>query len=63
MQRIRQEPNMSGEQTMEEKSMTADSVERLELLIKVAIEKLADRERLIEALSECILTLQRDTMN
>lgn len=45
------------------KSMNGDSKERLELLLKVAIENLAERERLIEALCECILTLQRDTMN
>ena len=45
------------------KNMNGDSKERLELLLRVAIENLADRERLIEALCECILTLQRDTMN
>ena len=47
----------------QEKNMNGDSKERLELLLRVAIENLADRERLIEALCECILTLQRDTMN
>jgi len=44
-------------------NVNGDSKERLELLLKVAIENLAERERLIEALCECILTLQRDTMN
>ncbi len=43
--------------------MNGDSKERLELLLKVAIQNLAERERLIEALCECILALQRDTMN
>ena len=44
------------------KSVKAYSKEQLELMFKVAIQNLAERERLIEALCNCILDLQRDSM-
>jgi hypothetical protein len=47
---------------VQRKSESGDSRERLELLLNVSIQKLADRERLIEALYEAIVNLQRDTM-
>ena len=43
-------------------SMKGYSKEQLELMFKVAIQNLAERERLIEALCNCILDLQRDSM-
>ena len=46
----------------EEPVKKEESKERLELMLKIAIAKLAERERLIESLCECILVLQRDSM-
>ena len=50
------------EQLQPEPAKKEESKERLELMLKVAITKLAERERLIESLCECILVLQRDSM-